>query len=154
MASDGGQVAGIMDLWGQVHDVDEKPGEVVDLGAAPIRWHERAAEEVQAERARVATTTAPSRIAALRAAVPPVGTPLVLAWTDPDLGRKTRVRRVAGTLEAITTSGIRIRSLAGYRVTCTWADLLASQANLRSPDGALLVGGPLRRDAEAHGAGA
>ena len=150
-----GAVAGVRDLWGQVHDVDERPAEVVPLGEAPVRWRERAAAEVQAERARVAAERAAVRvsIAALRAAAPAVGTPVALAWTDPDAGRKTRIQRVQGTIEAVTTSGIRIRSLAGYRVTCTWADLLAGQANIRDPEGALLLGGPLRRDVEAHRAG-
>lgn len=149
-----GAVNGMLDIWGQTHDIGERPGEVVDLGAAPVRWRERAAEEVRAERARVAVTTAPSRIAVLRSAAPAVGTPVALRWTDPDLGRKTRVRKVDGTLEAVTASGIRIRALTGYRVTCTWADLLAAQANLRSPAGDLLLGGPLRRDADGHAAGA
>ncbi len=151
-----GAVAGVLDLWGQTHDTDERPGEVVDLGAAPIRWHNVATAEVRAEAARVAAerATATSRIAALRAAAPTAGTPVVLAWTDPDAGRKTRIQRVQGIIEATTTSGLRVRSQSGYRVTCTWADLLAQQANLRDPEGALLLGGPLRRDVEAHGAGA
>ena len=144
-----GVLAGIMDLWGHVHDVDERPGEVVALGVAPVRWHEQAAAEVQAELARMAAMTSRASVAALRAAVPAVGTPVVLRWTDPDAGRKTRVRKTEGAIEAITTSGIRIRSLAGYRATCTWNDLPAQQANLRSPAGALLLGGDLRRDAEA-----
>ena len=144
-----------MDLWGQVHDVDERPAGVVPLGEAPVRWRERAAEEVRAEAGRLAVEKAAVRmkIDALRAAVPPVGTPVAMRWTDPDLGRKTRVRRVDGTLEAVTASGIRIRSAAGYRETCTWPDLLAGQVNLRTPDGALLLGGPLRRDADGHAAG-
>ena len=149
-------VAGVLDLWGQTHDVGEKPGEVVDLGAAPVRWRERAAEEVRAEAARVAAERAAARVSitALRVAAPAAGTPVVLAWTDPDAGRKTRIQRVDGTLEAVTSSGIRIRARSGYRATCTWADLLAAQANLRSPAGDLLLGGPLRRDADGHAAGA
>ncbi len=149
-----GAVNGMLDIWGQTHDIDERPGEVVDLGAAPVRWRERAAEEVRAERARVAATTAPARIAALRVAAPAIGTPVALRWTDPDAGRKTRVHKVEGTIEAVTTSGIRIRTQSGYRETCTWNDLLAQQANLRSPAGDLILGGPLRRDADTHGAGA
>jgi hypothetical protein len=148
-----GAVAGVLDLWGQTHDTDERPGEVVDLGAAPIRWHNVATAEVRAEAARVAAerVAAKAKIEDLQAAVPAVGTPVVLRWTDPDAGRKTRVRKTEGAIEAVTTSGIRIRSVAGYRDTCTWASLLAQQANLRSPDGALLLGGPLRRDAAAAG---
>lgn len=155
MAGAAGAVNGMLDIWGQTHDVDERPAEVVGLGVAPVRWREVAATEVRAEAARVAAerATATSRIAALHAAAPAAGTPVVLRWTDPDAARKTRVRKTEGTLEAVTTSGIRIRSLAGYRETCSWSDLLAQQANLRSPDGALILGGPLRRDAEAHGAG-
>ncbi len=151
-----GAVAGVLDLWGQTHDTDERPGEVVDLGAAPIRWHNVATAEVRAETARVAAERAAARasIVALRAAAPVAGTPVVLRWTDPDAGRKTRIQRVDGTLEAVTSSGIRIRARSGYRATCTWADLLAAQANLRSPAGDLLLGGPLRRDADGHAAGA
>ena len=150
-----GAVAGVLDLWGQTHDTDERPGEVVDLGAAPIRWHNVATVEVRAETARVAAerVAAKAKIEDLQAAAPAVGTPVVLAWTDPDLGRKTRVRKTEGAIEAVTAAGIRIRAQAGYRETCSWNDLLAQQANLRSPAGDLLLGGPLRRDVEAHGAG-
>ncbi len=149
-----GAVNGMLDIWGQTHDIDEHPGEVADLGVAPVRWRERAQEVVRQELARVAAerATLKAKIDDLRSVAPAVGTPAVLRWTDPDLGRKTRVRKAEGTIEAITPTGIRVRANAGYRVTCTWADLLAQQANLRTPAGALLLGGPLRRDAEAAGA--
>ena len=136
----------MLDIWGTRHDTDERPGEIAD-------WHSLARQAEQAAMVEVVRERGAARIAALKAAAPAPGTAAVMRWTDPDAGRKTRVRKCEGTVEAITTSGLRVRSLAGYRVTCTWADLLAQQANLRDPEGALLLGGPLRRDVEAHRAG-
>lgn len=73
-----------------------------------------------------------------------------MPWTDPDAaGRKTRVRKCEGTIEAVTNLGIRMRSNTGYRVTWGWADFLARHGNLRSLAGALLLGGPLRRQSAA-----
>jgi hypothetical protein len=135
----------MLDLWGSQHDTDERAGEATDWVARARAALEEAA--VEAARERYA-----ARAAALRATAPAPGTAAVLRWTDPDAGGKTRVKRVTGTVEAVNHLGVRVRSQTGYRVTCGWPDFLARHANLRTPEGALLLGWPLRRDVALAGA--
>jgi hypothetical protein len=125
----------MLDLWGQEHDQDERAGEAAN-------WRSLAGQAVAAELARLAARRAVVKIEDLREGVPAPGTPVSWVYTERDLGKKCKVKRREATVEGVTRFGVALRAVAGYRVTLSWADLLAGHAHLRDASGAVILGRP------------
>ena len=136
-----------MDLWGGLHDEDERAGEVPD-------WRGLAAGAVRTERTAQAASRRAVRVEALRAAAPLAGTVVTVATSDEDAGGKTSWEIRPASVESVGASGIvlRVGRGGGWREVVSWQDLLARHIRLEGPGAESLAAALAAPALEAAGA--